>query len=58
MTAEMKSMLRQKNRLMKRGRVPEAEAVAVKIGKMIITHNTKRFKTLTKDDSMRLSITG
>ena len=54
MTAEMKSMLRQKNRLMRKGRVPEAEAIAVKIGKMIITHNTKRFTTLTKDDSKSL----
>ena len=38
-TPEIKSKLRRKNRLMRAGRVEEAGALAVRIGKDIVRHN-------------------
>ena len=53
-TAEIKSKLRRKNRLMRAGRIDEASALAERIGKDIVRHNKTRLchinkKTNSKD---------
>ena len=47
-TPEIKSKLRLKNSLMKKGRIEQADAVARSIGKLIVKHNSMRFKEITK----------
>jgi len=43
-TADIKYMLRRKNKLMRSGRVEEAGAIAARIGSAIIRHTTAEFK--------------
>ena len=54
MTAELKSMLRKKNRLMRRGKIEEADAVACKIGNLVAKDNASRLKSLETNDNKGL----
>jgi len=47
-TAEIKSKLRRKNRLMRAGRVEEASALAERIGKDIVKHSKARLCHVSK----------
>ena len=46
MTPEIKAMLRRKNKLMHAGKTEQADALAARIGKEIIKHNTAQFKCI------------
>jgi len=46
MTPEIKTLLRRKNRLMRRGRLEEASAIALKVGKAIARQNGRRLRSL------------
>jgi len=48
MTAGLKAKLRQKNRLMRKGRVEEARALAKRIGKTIENRNNTRIRLLRR----------
>ena len=50
-TPEIKAMLRKKNRIMRKGRIEEAEAIAVKIGHLIARYNSNKLRSLEKKDS-------
>ena len=54
MTAELKSMLRKKNRLMRRGKIEEADAVACKIRNLVAKDNASRLKSLETNDNKEL----
>ena len=54
MTAELKSMLRKKNRLMRKGKIEEADAVTCKIGNLVAKDNASRLKSLETNDNKGL----
>jgi len=53
-TPEIKSMLRRKNKLMRKGKISEADAMAEKIGKLIARSNANKMKSLKRDDTKTL----
>ena len=54
-TPEIKQLLRQKNALMRKGRLDEANSIATKIGRAIIAHNSICFKDLnSRSDTKEL----
>ena len=53
MTPEIKAALRNKNKLMHQGRVEEANALALKIGPLIMRHNAGKLRQLDASDGAR-----
>ena len=54
MTAELKSMLRRKNALMRKGRTEEAGALAIKISKLIAKSNSKTLTNIKSKNTKGL----
>ncbi|MFZ2539525.1 MAG: reverse transcriptase family protein, partial [Oscillospiraceae bacterium] len=51
MSGEIKSMLRKKNKLMRKGKTEEADDLATKIGKLIAKHNSNCLKNVETNNS-------
>jgi hypothetical protein len=53
-TPFIKSLLRQKNKLMRQGHIEKANAIATRIGKAIINHNANQFVGLNDDNGQQI----